>query len=178
MSYSSDDENRPGECDWCHDDRGMCDRFIELDEDRRFSIKLKETSNVHTVRNDDNSFFVIKHDFNYFNVYFSCFPIRLAYPMLCKTLCLGEDRFWRPWKFRNQKNYPKYPSWCGFLSKVVQCSECNPFWLQNLGCILQDVWSWWGYACHHGSWWSYNRARETFDLGPYGYTSNSSPIWA
>ena len=22
MSYS-DDENRPGECDWCHDDRGM-----------------------------------------------------------------------------------------------------------------------------------------------------------
>ena len=38
-------------------------------------------------------FFVIKHDFNYFNVYFSSFPIRLAYPMLCKTLCLGEDGF-------------------------------------------------------------------------------------
>ena len=92
MSYS-DDENRPGECDWCHDDRGMCDRFIELDEDRRFSIKLEETCDVHTVRNDDNSFFVIKHDFNYFNVYFSSFPIGLAYPMLCKTLCLGEDGF-------------------------------------------------------------------------------------
>ena len=30
ISYS-DDENRLGECDWCHDDRGMCDRFIELD---------------------------------------------------------------------------------------------------------------------------------------------------
>ena len=38
-------------------------------------------------------FFVIKHDFNYFNVYFSSFPIRLAYLMLCKTLCLGEDGF-------------------------------------------------------------------------------------
>ena len=93
MSYSSDDENHPGECDWCHDDRGMCDRFIELDEDRRFSIKLEETCDVHMVRNDDNSFFVIKHDFNYFNVYFSSFPIRLAYPMLCKTLYLGEDGF-------------------------------------------------------------------------------------
>ena len=92
MSYS-DDENCPGECDWCHDDRGMCDRFIELDEDRRFSIKLEETFDVHMVHNDDNSFFVIKHDFNYFNVYFLSFPIRLAYPMLCKTLCLEEDGF-------------------------------------------------------------------------------------
>ena len=40
--------------------------------------------------------FLIKHDFNYFNVYFSSFPICLAYPMLCKTLCLGEDGFGRP----------------------------------------------------------------------------------
>ena len=59
MSYSSDDENRPGECDWCHDDRGICDRFIELDEDRRFSIKLEETFDVETVRNNDKCFFVI-----------------------------------------------------------------------------------------------------------------------
>ena len=56
MSYS-DDENHPGECDWCHDDRGMCDMFLELDEDRRFSIKLEETFNVEMVRNDDNIFF-------------------------------------------------------------------------------------------------------------------------
>ena len=56
MPYS-DDENRPGECDWCHDDWGMCDRFLELDEDRRFSIKLEETFDVETVRNDDKSFF-------------------------------------------------------------------------------------------------------------------------
>jgi len=69
MSYSSDDENRPGECDWCHDDRGICDRFIVLDEDRRFSIKLEETFDIETVRNNDKCFFfIIKHDFNYFNI--------------------------------------------------------------------------------------------------------------
>ena len=38
-------------------DRGMCDTFVELDEDRRFSIKLEETFDVHMVRNNDNSFF-------------------------------------------------------------------------------------------------------------------------
>ena len=38
MSYS-DDESLPGECDWCNDDRGLCDGS-HLDEDRRFSIKL------------------------------------------------------------------------------------------------------------------------------------------
>ena len=92
MSYS-DDESLPGECDWCHDDRGQCDR-PHLDEDRRFSIKLEETFDVETVRNDEKCyFFVIKHDFNYFNVYLSFFTIRLAYPMPCKTLRLGEDGF-------------------------------------------------------------------------------------
>ena len=56
MLYS-DDENRPGECDWCHDDRGMCDRFVELDEDRCFSIKLEETFDCEMVRNNDKYFF-------------------------------------------------------------------------------------------------------------------------
>ena len=56
MSYS-DDDSLPGECSWCHDDRGMCDRFVELDEDRRFSIKLEETFDVETVRNNDQCFF-------------------------------------------------------------------------------------------------------------------------
>ena len=51
MSYS-DDESLPWECDWCHDDRGQCDR-PHLDEDRRFSTKLQETFDVETVRNDD-----------------------------------------------------------------------------------------------------------------------------
>ena len=67
MSYS-DNESLPGECDWCHDDRGMCDRFLEMDEDQRFSIKLEETFDVETVRNDAKFFFVIKLDFYYFNV--------------------------------------------------------------------------------------------------------------
>ena len=56
MSYS-DDDSLPGECSWCHDDQGMCDRFVELDEDRRFSIKLEETFDVETVRNNDKCFF-------------------------------------------------------------------------------------------------------------------------
>ena len=56
MSYS-DDESLPGECDWCHDDGGMWDRFLDLDEDRRFSIKLEETFAVETVRNNDKCFF-------------------------------------------------------------------------------------------------------------------------
>ena len=66
MPYS-DDENLPGECDWCNDDQGMCD-MPQLDENRRFSVKLQETFDVETVRNDDNCFFLIKHDFDYFNV--------------------------------------------------------------------------------------------------------------
>ena len=130
MSYS-DDENRPGECDWCHDDRGMCDRFIELDEDRRFSIKLEETFDVETVRNDDNSFFVIKHDFNYFNVYFSSFPIRLAYPMLCKTLCPGEDGFWRPWKYGNQKNLLRNHHGVDFKVKLYNAESVTHFGCKN-----------------------------------------------
>ncbi|XBI39494.1 hypothetical protein VPH35_124253 [Triticum aestivum] len=45
---SSDDESLPGECGWCHDDRGLCDR-PHLDDDRRFSIKLEETFDVETL---------------------------------------------------------------------------------------------------------------------------------
>ena len=56
MSYL-DDDSLPGECSWCHDDRGMCDRFVQLDEDRRFRIKLEETFDVETVRNNDKCFF-------------------------------------------------------------------------------------------------------------------------
>ena len=56
MPYS-DDDSLPGEGSWCHDDRGMCDRFVELDEDWRFSIKLEETFDVETVCNNDKYFF-------------------------------------------------------------------------------------------------------------------------
>ena len=64
---SSDDENLLAECDWCNDDRGLCDR-PHLEEDRYFSIKLKETFDVEMVHNDDQCFFIIKHDFFFFNV--------------------------------------------------------------------------------------------------------------
>ena len=37
-------------------------------DDQRFSIKLEETFDVETVRNDDKCFFVIRYDFNYFNI--------------------------------------------------------------------------------------------------------------
>ena len=55
-SSSSDEESLPAECDWCHDDRGLCDR-PHLDYDRRFSIKLEETFEVEMARNDDKCFF-------------------------------------------------------------------------------------------------------------------------
>ena len=90
---SSDDESLLGEFSWFHGDQGLCDR-PHLDEDRCFSIKLEETFDVEMVCNDDKCyFFVIKNDFKYFYVYFSSFTIRLAYPMPCKALCLGEDGF-------------------------------------------------------------------------------------
>ena len=142
------------------------------------TLSSRRSSMLKRYATTTSVFFVIKHDFKYFNMYFSSFTIRLAYPMPCKTLCLGEDGFWRLWKDGNKENPPKNPSWYGFRSKAVQFWEHNPFWLQKLGSTLQDVWFWWGYACHHESWWSYNRARETYDFRPCGYTSNSSSMWA
>ena len=62
----SDDDRIP-ECDYYGDDQGLCDR-PHLEDGRRFSIKLDETFDVCTVHNDDRSFFVIKHDFCFFNV--------------------------------------------------------------------------------------------------------------
>ena len=61
MSSSSsdderDDESLPAECDWCHDDRGLCD-MPHLDDDWHFSIKLKETFEVEMVHNDDKCYF-------------------------------------------------------------------------------------------------------------------------
>jgi hypothetical protein len=51
----SDDDRIP-ECDYCSNDRGMCDR-PHLEDDRRFTIKLGETFDAFTVRNDDKYFF-------------------------------------------------------------------------------------------------------------------------
>ena len=66
MSYS-DDESLPGECSWCNDDRGLCDR-PHLDEGRCFSIKLEEAFDCDTVSYDARCFFVIKLDFYYINM--------------------------------------------------------------------------------------------------------------
>lgn len=47
----SDDDGIP-ECGYCYDDRGLCDRFPHLQNDRFFTVKLEETFDVCTVRND------------------------------------------------------------------------------------------------------------------------------
>ena len=58
---SSDDEKDFIKCEFCEDQRDLCDRNFLVD-DRRFSIKLDETFEVDTVSHNDKSFFVIKHD--------------------------------------------------------------------------------------------------------------------
>ena len=45
---SSDDEKDFIKCEFCEDQRGLCDRNFLVD-DRRFSIKLDETFEVDTV---------------------------------------------------------------------------------------------------------------------------------
>ena len=51
----SSDES-PGECSWCGDNRGLCNR-PHLVEGWRFSIKLQETFDVEMVRCDAKCFF-------------------------------------------------------------------------------------------------------------------------
>ena len=63
----SDDDDRIPECNWCGNDLGLCNMH-HLVDGRRFSIKLQETFVVETVRNDDKCFFLIKHNFCFFNV--------------------------------------------------------------------------------------------------------------
>ena len=52
----SDDKREFVPCDYCEDERGLCDR-PHLVEGRRFSIVLQETFDDDTVRNDDKCFF-------------------------------------------------------------------------------------------------------------------------
>ena len=44
----SDNEKDFGMCEYCEDERGLCDRIL-LDDDRCFSIKLDENFEVDTV---------------------------------------------------------------------------------------------------------------------------------
>ena len=60
----SDDEREFSMCDYCEDERGLCDR-PHLVEGRCFSIKVQETFDVETVRNNDKCFFCyFLHDFS------------------------------------------------------------------------------------------------------------------
>ena len=56
----SDDEKDFDICNYCEDERGLCNGIF-LDDDRRFGIKLDETFEVNAVSHNDESFFVIKH---------------------------------------------------------------------------------------------------------------------
>ena len=49
----SDDDRIP-ECHYCYGDRGLCDRFPHLQNDRFFTLKLEETFDVCTVRNNNH----------------------------------------------------------------------------------------------------------------------------
>ena len=86
----SDDKKDFGICKYCEDERGLCDGIF-LDDDRRFIIKLDENFEVDTLSHNDKSFFVIKHDicFICFNLEFNFFTILLAYPLPCKSFCIG-----------------------------------------------------------------------------------------
>ena len=53
------DEKDFGICEYCEDERGLCDRNFLVDE-TRFSINLDETFEVNAVSHNDKSFFVIK----------------------------------------------------------------------------------------------------------------------
>ena len=59
----SDDEREFAMCEYCEDEHGLCDR-PHLVESLRFSIKLQETFDVETVRNDDKCFLLFLHDFS------------------------------------------------------------------------------------------------------------------
>ena len=55
IGMSSDDEHDFIMCEYCEDQRGLCDRNFLVD-DRRFSIKLDETFEVDTVSHNGNYF--------------------------------------------------------------------------------------------------------------------------
>ena len=52
----SDDKNDFGICEYCEDERGLCD-ITFLDDDRRFSIKLDGNSEVDIVSHNYKYFF-------------------------------------------------------------------------------------------------------------------------
>ena len=88
---SSDDEKDFIKCEFCEDQRGLCDRNFLVD-DRRFSIKLDETFEVDTVSHNDKSFFVIKHDLymlHLLQLIILNFYYSTSASLPCKNFCLG-----------------------------------------------------------------------------------------
>ena len=51
----SDNEKDFGICEYCEDERTLCDRIFP-DDDRRFNIKMDENFEVDTVSHNDKSF--------------------------------------------------------------------------------------------------------------------------
>ena len=104
----SDDDRIP-ECDYCYDDRGICDR-PHLQNGRFFTVNLEETFDVFMVRNDDKYSFVINHGLCFFAS--TCnfqknISIRLVHPLPCKTVCLGEAQFPRDWEYEDEESSPQ-----------------------------------------------------------------------
>ena len=84
----SDDEKDFGICEYCEDERGLCDRIF-LDDDRRFSIKLDENFEVDTVSHNDKSFFVIKHD-----IFCICLNLYFFYYSTSVSPAMQEFLYW------------------------------------------------------------------------------------
>ena len=84
----SDDEKECGICEYCEDERGLCDGIF-LDDDRRSSIKLDENFEVDTVSHNDKSFFVIKHD-----ICFICFNLYFFYYSTSVSPAMQEFLYW------------------------------------------------------------------------------------
>ena len=91
----SDDDGIP-KFVYCYDDRGVCDRFPHLQNDRFFTVKLEETFDVCTVRKDKH--FIVINIITCASfvqrVIYGFFSIRLVPPVPCQTICIGEAWFW------------------------------------------------------------------------------------
>ena len=79
------DDDGISECGYCYDDRGVCDMFPHLQNDRFFTVKLEETFDVCTVRNDKHFIVLNISTCASFvqRVIYGIFSIRLVHPVPC-----------------------------------------------------------------------------------------------
>ena len=64
-------------------------------------------------------------------MYFSSFPIRLAYLMLCKTLCLGEDGFEDKESMKTKKILLRTHHGVDFKVKLYNAESVTHFGCKN-----------------------------------------------